>query len=169
MKPLITSILIVVAISNIKGGDYSINNFLKYLQETGIYDLFAEIKKCFGVDICINFCKELYPNTNKCSEIVRVYINVSFLRALRNAEKNEPCVLISDLPSLNDKNEEEKKNCVDLFNQIIDKYLDVLLKAGFNSSFIEDVKKRIQRSINDIFENSIIKNKPSLQSEYDDK
>ena len=78
MKPLLTSILILVAISNIKGGDYSINDFLKYLQETGIYDLFSEIKKCFGVDICINFCKELYPNTNKCSEIVRVYINVFF-------------------------------------------------------------------------------------------
>ena len=147
MKPLINLILILVAISNIKGEDFSIYGFLKYLQETGIYDLFAEIKKFLGVDICVCFCEELIPYTNKCSEVIRVYINISYLRALRDAEKKELCAGRFPLLKLTDNDEEQRKNCLALFKEIVGKYFTVLLDAGFDKSQIEDAMKKTMKSI----------------------
>ena len=72
MKPLFTLLLILATFSSINGG-YSINEFLNYLQETGIYDLLVEIRRYLGIDISISFCKDLFQ-TNDCETIVKIYM-----------------------------------------------------------------------------------------------
>ena len=64
MKHLISLLLILAIFSSANGG-YSINEFLNYLQETGIYGLLVEIKRYFGNDVSIAFCKELHKS-NDC-------------------------------------------------------------------------------------------------------
>ena len=58
---------------NVQGGDYSIDSFLDYLQETGYYDLIQVIKNTFGDNVAIDVCKELAKNSD-CECLVRVYM-----------------------------------------------------------------------------------------------
>ena len=65
----------MLLLSNIEvqGGDYSIDSFLDYLQQTGYYDLIQEIKNSFGDDIAIAVCEELVQS-NDCEIVVRIYM-----------------------------------------------------------------------------------------------
>lgn len=120
MKPLIALLLILAIISNIKG-DYSINTFINYLQEKGLYDLLAEIKYYFGNDVSIDFCKELLKSSH-CEIVIKVYIPSK----TRKSREGEP--------------EEEKKDIV----QIIDEYYEVLINAGFKNFEIDKIKLKMK-------------------------
>ena len=119
MKPLFTLLLILATFSNINGG-YSIVEFLKYLQETGIYELLAEIKHYLGEDISISFCKDLF-NSNDCETIVKIYMPAGS----RRASPVEPKTLI----------------------QIVNEYSNILIAAGFNPFLMK--KKLIKLQLND--------------------
>ena len=72
MRYLFYMILILSNIEVLKG-DYSIDPFLDYLQNTGYYDIIQSIKLYFGEDIAIDVCEEL-TKSNDCETVVRVYM-----------------------------------------------------------------------------------------------
>ena len=115
MKPLIFLFLILTTISNIKG-DYSIEAFLNYLQEKGLYDLLVEVKTYFGTDISISFCKELIKSID-CDTVVRVYISPNKCRPGEDRETNI-------------------KNA----NQIMNEYRKRLMLAGYT---LEQIQKLV--------------------------
>lgn len=55
---------------------YSINSFLNYLQQTGYYDIFEQIKIIYGSDYAIAACEEFTPS-KYCKEAVLVYMSAS--------------------------------------------------------------------------------------------
>ena len=117
MKSLITLLLTLLAVSNIKG-DYSINTFINFLQENGIYDLLVEIKYYCGLEISISFCKELYP-TNDCETVVKIYM--------------------PNRTRYGDRDVEEKKPLA----QIVNSYKLKLRKAGFTDAQINNIIKKM--------------------------
>ena len=119
MRPLIVLLLMLTTISNIKG-DFSISTFLKYIQEKGLYEMFAEIKYYYGIDISIDVCKEL-TKSNDCETVIRIYIP-SKTRQINPGE-------------------ESTKNIV----QIIDYYYQILINAGYKPFEIENLKKKMMK------------------------
>ena len=75
MKTIRYLFYMILILSNIEvlKGDYSIDTFLNYLQETGYYDIIQAIKIYYGDDIAIDICKEL-AQSNDCETVVRVYM-----------------------------------------------------------------------------------------------
>ena len=122
MKPLIFLFLILTTISNIKG-DYSINTFLNYLQEKGLYDLLVEVKSFFGTDVSISFCKQL-SKTVDCDTVVRVYISTNNSRG----------------------GDEDREIIIKKANQMIDENLKALIKAGYTLEEIEEMRKILMRA-----------------------
>ena len=74
MKSFIFLFLSLLFFENVKNSTYSINTFITYLQTKGYYDILAQIKKSFGFEVSIAFCKEFFQSTH-CEEVVKVYIN----------------------------------------------------------------------------------------------
>ena len=72
MKLLFTLLLTIAIFVNVKG-DFSINPLLDYLQESGYYQILAQIKYHIGEDIAIDVCKDLVKSIH-CEEIIRIYI-----------------------------------------------------------------------------------------------
>ena len=72
MKLLFTLLLTIAIFINAKG-DFSINPLLDYLQESGYYQILAQIKYHIGEDIAIDVCKDLVKSIH-CEEIIRIYI-----------------------------------------------------------------------------------------------
>ena len=58
------------------GDNYTINTFLKYLQENGYYEVINEIKCEISTDVAIEFC-EILTESPHCEEVVRVYMTCS--------------------------------------------------------------------------------------------
>ena len=75
MKTIRYLFYMILLLSNVevKGGDYSIDTFLDFLQEKGYYDIIQSVKVYFGDDIAIDVCKELVQN-NHCEDVVRIYM-----------------------------------------------------------------------------------------------
>ena len=57
MKLLFTLLLTIAIFVNVKG-DFSINPLLDYLQESGYYQILAQIKYHIGEDLAIDVCKD---------------------------------------------------------------------------------------------------------------
>ena len=72
MKLLFTLLLTIAIFVNVKG-DFSINPLLDYLQESGYYQILAQIKYHIGEDLAIDVCKDLVASIH-CEEIIRIYI-----------------------------------------------------------------------------------------------
>ena len=73
MKKLL--FIIILPLIALNGLDKSsINFFLNYLQKSGYYDVIERIKKVFGSDIAIEFCKE-FLQTNDCKEAINVFMS----------------------------------------------------------------------------------------------
>ena len=72
MKAFVVLMLCSLIVLNVKA-DYSIDSFINYMQEKGYYELLELIKYYYGIDIAIDFCKELIK-TYDCSLLIRVYI-----------------------------------------------------------------------------------------------
>ena len=73
MKELLFIIILpLIALNGLD--ESSINFFLNYILETGYYDVFESIKKVFGSDVAIDFCKE-FLQTNDCEEAINVYMS----------------------------------------------------------------------------------------------
>ena len=119
MKPLIFLFLILTTISNIKG-DYSIEAFLNYLQEKGLYDLLVEVKSYFGVDVSIEFCKELIKSY-ECETVIRVYISTNCPGEHRQTNIKNP-------------------------NQIINENRMALIKAGYTLEEIEEMRRILMKA-----------------------
>ena len=66
---LLLSLLIVLDVR----ANYSIIDFLNYLQEKGYYDIIVEVKRYFGKDVAIEICKGLV-SSGDCEQLVRIYI-----------------------------------------------------------------------------------------------
>ena len=120
MKSLMILLLIFATISNIKSGDFSIDTFLNYLEEKGLFSLLAEIKYSFGDDISIAFCKELIKSPH-CETVIRVYMPAR-ARQINPGEEN-----------------------IEKIAQVIDNYKTILFKAGFLYSEIERVKNLMMK------------------------
>ena len=73
MKQIITLLLVLLIVGNSKQNSYSINAFIKELQENGFYDVIYEIKASLGSDVAIEFCLEIFSSIH-CEEVVKVYI-----------------------------------------------------------------------------------------------
>ena len=75
MKTIRYLFYMIFILSNIEvqGGDYSIDPFLDYLQETGYYDIIQAIKIYYGDDIAIDVCEEL-TKSNDCETVVMIYM-----------------------------------------------------------------------------------------------
>ena len=66
---LLLSLLIVLDVR----ANYSIIDFLNYLQEKGYYDIIVGVKRYFGKDVAIEICKGLV-SSGDCEQLVRIYI-----------------------------------------------------------------------------------------------
>ena len=120
MKALIAMLLILAIISNIKGEkDYSVNTFINYLQDNGIYELLELIKKQFGDDVSIEICKEMFIKSFDCEMVVKVYM--------------------SNIQSRGDGN---VRNIIDKkkLMPIINEYYNSLLRAGVEENKIKKLK-----------------------------
>ena len=75
MKTIRYLFCFILIFSNIEvlRGDYSIDTFLDYLQQSGYYELIQSIKIYFGDDVAIDVCLEL-TQTNDCETVVKVYM-----------------------------------------------------------------------------------------------
>ena len=75
MKVIRYLLYMMLLMSNIEvlRGDYSIDSFLDYLQESEYYNLIQAIKNNFGDDVAMDVCKELFKS-NDCETVVRVYM-----------------------------------------------------------------------------------------------
>ena len=82
MKELLLFILLPLILLN-DLDNYSINSLLNYLQVNGYYEVIEKIKKEYGDDIAIEFCKE-FIQSRDCEEIVKVYIPQAINRRIRN-------------------------------------------------------------------------------------
>ena len=67
---------------------YSIDALLDYLQETGYYEIIYQVKKHFGDDVAIDFCKGIVKTT-QCNEVVRVYMSTISSSGQRRCPKKE--------------------------------------------------------------------------------
>ena len=123
MRPLIALFLILAIISNIKGS-YSIDDFIVYLQNTGLYDILVNIKHSYGSDICITFCKFIVIQTKDCEEVVKVYFPSK--PAGTRGERSK---------------EEETKNIL----QFIDDNIKALQYAGVKPFQIEKLKEEMKK------------------------
>ena len=68
-------LLIVLSIQFVNMIDlssYSIDTFLEYIQNSGYYEIFLQIKYYYGDDVAIATCKELVQS-NDCDYLVKVY------------------------------------------------------------------------------------------------
>ena len=119
MKPLIFLLLILTTISNVKG-DFSIDIFINYLQEKGLYEILVEIKRCFGIDISVAFCRELIKS-NDCETVIRIYMPNN-VRDLHPGEKS-----------------------FENIDEVIDYYYQVLLDAGFKPFEIEKARNDMRK------------------------
>ena len=54
-------------------GSYSIESFIKQLQDNGYYGVIAQVNRYYGNDVAIEMCKSLTQSFS-CEELVRVYI-----------------------------------------------------------------------------------------------
>ena len=72
MKALTLLISLLIVLNNIKA-NFSIKDFLNFMQEKGYYDIIVEVKLYFGKDIAIEICKG-FVQSDDCEELVRVYI-----------------------------------------------------------------------------------------------
>ena len=120
MKTLIVLLLIFATISNIKSDDFSIDTFLNYLEEKGLFGMIAEIKYYFGDDVSIAFCKELIKSQH-CEITVRVYMPA------RSRQINPGEESINNL------------------GQIIDYYRRCLLNAGYRPNDIKRVEELLMK------------------------
>ena len=57
--------------------NYSINNFLNFLQTSGFYDFLSYVKQKLGSDVAIDLCKIFLDDHPLCEDVVRVYISNS--------------------------------------------------------------------------------------------
>ena len=112
MKAFITLLFMMFIISNING-DYSIDNFLNYLQESGYYDLFQEVKYSLGDDIAITLCKELV-NSNDCEIVIKVYMAPKLTQSNTNIDR---IIIEPNIISL-----EELKRFEDGLNRLLETY-----------------------------------------------
>ena len=71
MKALAILLLSLIIVSDIKA-NYSIESFIKHLQEKGYYNILIEIAFYFGKDIAIALCKEFIKSSD-CETLVRIY------------------------------------------------------------------------------------------------
>ena len=74
MKALCILLLSLLIVSDAKT-DYSIDTFIKFLQENGYYDILMQIKLYYGDDIAISLCKN-FIKSEHCELLVRVYIHI---------------------------------------------------------------------------------------------
>ena len=72
MKDLFIILLTLIILLEVKA-EYSIDPFINYMQEKGLYDIITQLKHYYGNDVAIDVCKEFVPN-NDCEVLVRVYI-----------------------------------------------------------------------------------------------
>ena len=82
MKELLLFILLPLILLN-DLDNYSINSLVNYLQVNGYYEVIEKIKKEYGDDVAIEFCKE-FIQSRDCEEIVKVYIPQAINRRVRN-------------------------------------------------------------------------------------
>ena len=57
----------------IKNG-YSLEEFLKYIQEKGLYNIILMMKNKFGDDVAIEFCKFETKSPDDCTTVVKIYM-----------------------------------------------------------------------------------------------
>ena len=72
MKQIFTLLFTLIIISYVNG-DYSINQLIEYLENTGIYNIIAEVNSNYGNDVAIELCMQIVQSYN-CQDVVRVYI-----------------------------------------------------------------------------------------------
>ena len=73
MKALLL-LLLPLIIFNLDLSNYSINSFLDYLQETGLYEVIRNVKMLLGDDVAVEFCKE-FVKSNDCKTVVIIYMS----------------------------------------------------------------------------------------------
>ena len=59
--------------------DYSIDNLINFLENTGYYEILVQVKIHFGEDVAISLCKDLVK-TNHCEIVINVYIKEKYNR-----------------------------------------------------------------------------------------
>ena len=68
-------ILFIVPLILSDEDSFSINPFIEYLKNEGLFDIIISIKQTFGQDIAIISCEELNPNNcGNCKRLVLEYI-----------------------------------------------------------------------------------------------
>ena len=131
MKAFITLLFMMFII--ILNGNYSIDSFINYLQESGYYDILVEIKYSLGDDVAIALCQELVIQTNDCEYIIRVYMAPKYGGANPNIDSK-----IEDPNTDTQQIIDPKDISEDLIK--FEKELDNLLKKyGPNFEIIKDI------------------------------
>ena len=84
---IMLSILLILKGQDTTAEQYSINQFLNYLQENLYWEILDQTTIYFGAEVSIELCKEFVPSPH-CEEVVRVYILKSYSRAPPEGEQN---------------------------------------------------------------------------------
>ena len=126
MKYTIILFLTLLIVTKEDENPYTINTFLKYLQETGYYDAINGVKCQITTDVAIEVC-ELLTDSAHCEEVVRIFMNCN--KSVR--PKTSPdAILISILNSY--------KIPLDKFKRLI---IKLRLKHIINESEIKPQNK----------------------------
>ena len=99
MKALGILLLSLLIVSDVKA-DYSINDFINHLQETGYYSILIQIKYFYGTDIAISFC-ETFIQSKDCEIVVKIYIPAS-ARSIHETDSSETFESIIFYPDNNE-------------------------------------------------------------------
>ena len=107
--------------------DYSIDEFLDYLHETGYYDIIQNVKISYGNEVAINLCLGLTHNF-LCEEVVRVYMAPSGSCPI------DPKTPIEDVLKEIKASEYFKKEIVKLYEEVNDKgkYLILIIVSSYD-------------------------------------
>ena len=85
---ILLSFLFIVKGQDYTAQRYSINPFIKYLQENKYWEILEQVSIYFGKDISIEMCKSFVPSPH-CEEVVRVYISTGSKGEQEYLEINE--------------------------------------------------------------------------------
>ena len=147
MKTIRYLFYMILLLSNVevKGGDYSIDALLDFLQENGYYDIIQSIKNIFGDDIAIDVCKEL-AKSNNCEEVVRVYMTVYPGSGSGSGGNNgRPPVHGEEILKYFEKNYKVNQKTKELIGLILSFY-DILIKNMNEQEIIVLIENIIQHT-----------------------
>ena len=96
MKLLVLFLILFLVKSSVSKSnldDYSINSFIDYMKNNGIFDILQLIKKFYGDDVAIISCSELEEKyCGNCQKLVLEYMPIPYGARSRTPRNKKPSI-----------------------------------------------------------------------------